>query len=57
MAFGAEPDIAAWANTVAVNPARIPAGHSSPALDAVRERLAAVTTPGIAALERLMVSG
>jgi hypothetical protein len=40
-----------------VNPARIPAGYSSPALDGVRERLAAVTTPGIAALERLMVAG
>ena len=35
MAFGAEPDIAAWANTVAVNPARIPADHpGSPELDA-----------------------
>ena len=55
MTFGAEPDIAAWASTVAVNPARIPADHpSSPALDAVRERLAAVTAPGVAALERLI---
>ena len=52
-AFGAEPDIAEWANTVAVNPARIPPGSSSPALDAVRERLAAVTAPGIEALARL----
>jgi hypothetical protein len=58
MTFGAEPDIAAWASTVAVNPARIPADHAgSPALDAVRERLAAVTAPGVAALERLMVAG
>ncbi len=58
MAFGAEPDIAAWAHTVAVNPARIPADHpGSPALDAVRERLAASTAPGVAALERLMVTG
>ena len=55
MTFGAEPDIAAWASTVAVNPARIPADHpSSPTLDAVRERLAAVTAPGVAALERLI---
>src|SRR6478672_3381852 len=53
MAFGAEPDIAEWANTVAVNPARIPPGFSSPALDAVRERLAAVTVPGVEALARL----
>ena len=52
-AFGAEPDIAEWANTVAVNPARILPGYSSPELDAVRERLAAVTAPGIEALARL----
>ena len=58
MAFGAEPDIAAWANGVAVNPSRIPADHpGSPVLDSVRERLAASTAPGVAALERLMASG
>jgi hypothetical protein len=58
MAFGAEPDIAAWANGVAVNPARIPSDHpGSPVLDGLRERLAASTAPGLAALERLMVSG
>ena len=58
MAFGAEPDIAAWANTVAVNPSRIPPDHpGSPVLDGVRERLAAATAPGVAALERLMVTG
>ena len=54
MAFGAERDIAAWAQTVAVNPSRIPADHpGGPALDAVRERLAATTAPGVAALARL----
>ena len=58
MAFGAEPDIAAWANNVAVNPARIAPDHpGSPALDGIRERLAASTAPGLAALERLMVTG
>ena len=58
MAFGAEPDIAAWASGVAVNPARIPPDHpGSPVLDGIRERLAASTAPGLAALERLMVSG
>ena len=29
MALGAEPDIAAWANTVAVNPARIPPAYAA----------------------------
>ncbi|RYC07476.1 pyridine nucleotide-disulfide oxidoreductase [Nocardioides zhouii] len=58
MAFGAEPDIAAWANGVAVNPSRIPPDHpGSPVLESVRERLAAATAPGVAALERLMASG
>jgi hypothetical protein len=58
MSFSAEPDIKAWADGVALNPARIPAGHpSSPALDAVRERLAAGTGPGLEALTRLMASG
>ncbi|QOR71565.1 NAD(P)-binding protein [Ruania alkalisoli] len=53
MAFGAEPDIAAWAHTVALNPARVPAGLSSPALQAVQHRLATQTGPGLAALVRL----
>ena len=58
MVLGAEPDIAAWANTVAINPARIPAGHPGSAeLDRVRERLAAATAPGLEALTRLMATG
>lgn len=57
-AFGAEPDIAAWAAGVALNPARIPPEHpGSSALDRVRERLAAATAPGLAGLERLVATG
>jgi hypothetical protein len=51
MSFGAEPDIKAWADTVALNPARIPPGHpGSPELDDALERLQAHRGP---ALERL----
>lgn len=58
MALGAEPDIAAWANTVAVNPARIPPSYAaSEELGRVRERLAASTGPGLEALTRLMATG
>ena len=58
MTLGAEPDIAAWSNTVAINPARIPADHpGSDELDRVRERLAAATGPGLDALTRLMTTG
>ncbi|WP_062316630.1 NAD(P)-binding protein [Demequina maris] len=39
-AFLAEPDIRAWADSVALNPARVPAGSASPALDDARERIA-----------------
>ena len=50
-AFSAEPDIKAWADSVALNPARVPAGHpGSRALDDARARLAEHTTP---ALEKL----
>jgi hypothetical protein len=51
MSFGAEPDIKEWADTVALNPARIPPGHpGSPELDDALERLQAHRGP---ALERL----
>jgi hypothetical protein len=54
MAFGAEPDIADWAASVALNPARVPPGHpGSPDLDRVRERLAASTGPGLVALGQM----
>jgi hypothetical protein len=51
MSFGAEPDIKAWADTVALNPARIPPGHpGSPELDDALERIQAHRGP---ALDRL----
>ena len=50
-AFSAEPDIKEWADGVALNPARVPAGYPvSAALDDARERLGRFTGP---ALERL----
>ncbi len=50
-AFSAEPDIKEWADGVALNPARVPAGHpGSPALDEARGRLATFSAP---ALEKL----
>ncbi|GEP38263.1 hypothetical protein NPS01_19260 [Nocardioides psychrotolerans] len=54
-AFGAEPDIKAWADGVALNPARVAPDHpGSAALDDARARLAEHTGPG---LERLAVLG
>jgi hypothetical protein len=54
MSFTAEPDIKAWADTVALNPARIPPGYpASAALDDARERLATHTQPALARLAEL----
>jgi hypothetical protein len=51
MAFGAEPDIRSWSDTVALNPARIPPGHpGSPELDDALERIQEHRGP---ALDRL----
>jgi hypothetical protein len=51
LSFGAETDIKAWADTVALNPARIPPDHGgSPALDDALARVQAHRGP---ALERL----
>lgn len=56
--LAAEPDVAAWSHTVALNPARVPPDHpGSVELDRVRERLAASTALGVAALERLQATG
>lgn len=55
MSYSAEPDIKAWADQVALNPARIPPGHpGSAALDDARERLATHTSPGLTRLAELM---
>lgn len=52
--FGAEPDIAEWANGCALNPARIrPAQREDPAVQAAASRLAAVAAPGVARLAEL----
>jgi hypothetical protein len=54
MSFGAEPDIKAWADTVALNPARIPPEHTgSAALDAVLGRLQEHVGPGLARMAEL----
>jgi hypothetical protein len=53
-AFGAEPDIRAWSNGVALNPARVPPEHpGSPALDAALARLSTATPAGVARLADL----
>lgn len=52
--FGAEPDIAAWASRVALNPARVDPTHpGSAALDDAREQLARWTGPGVTRLAEL----
>ena len=53
-ALGAEPGIRAWADRVALNPARVPPEHPrTPALAAVQARLAAAVPPGLARIEEL----
>ena len=53
-AFGAEPDIAAWANGCALNPARIePHRRDDPEVQAATARLADVAGPGLARLAEL----
>lgn len=52
--FGSEPDIAAWAGGVALNPSRVPAAYAGSAVLAeIRERLAEHTGPGLARLAEL----
>jgi hypothetical protein len=54
MSFGAEPDIKAWADKVAINPARIPPEHAGSAgLDAVLGRVQERLGPGLARLTEL----
>jgi hypothetical protein len=53
-AYGAEPDIAEWANRCALNPARIdPSRRDDPALHAASARLADHAEPGLARLVEL----
>jgi NAD(P)-binding Rossmann-like domain len=53
-AFGAEPDIAAWANACALNPSRIePSRREEPEVLAAQTRLAEVAGPGLARLSEL----
>ncbi len=57
MSFGAEPDIKAWADTVALNPARIPPDHpGSTALEDALARLRVHTGPGLERLSALAVT-
>lgn len=54
LSFMTERDIREWANTVAINPTRIPPDYGpSAALDEARGRLAQWTMPGIARLDEL----
>ncbi|MCW2865884.1 MAG: hypothetical protein JWR20_72 [Marmoricola sp.] len=53
-AFTSAPDLRAWADRVALNPARVPPEHpGSPALDTAREELARWSGPGVARLAEL----
>ncbi len=53
--YGAEPDIAAWADDCALNPARIPSHlRSTPAVQEAASRLAAVADQGLARLATLI---
>ena len=57
-AFGAEPDVAAWADGVALNPARVPPEHPrTPELAAVRDRLSDAVPAGVARLDALSRGG
>ena len=53
-AFSAEPDIAQWANSCALNPARVtPAQRADPAVRAAMSRLAEVGDRGLARMTEL----
>ncbi|MFC8502384.1 NAD(P)-binding protein [Pedococcus sp. NPDC057267] len=57
LTFSAEPDIAEWQSGVALNPTRVPPGYAGSALlDDARQRFAAHTDRGLAALARLSAS-
>jgi hypothetical protein len=53
-AYGAEPDIAAWADACALNPARVlPSRRDDPAVQVATARLAGVAEPGLRRLAEL----
>jgi len=55
--FGAEPDIAAWANACGLNPSRVlPEQRDDPAVQVAMARAAAASDPGLAALRHLAPS-
>lgn len=57
-AYGAEPDIAAWANECALNPARIePSRGEEPGVKAASARLADVAEQGLARMTELSPTG
>lgn len=56
-AFAAEADVKAFADRVALNPARVPPDAASPELDAVLGRLAEAVPRGIARFEELAAGG
>lgn len=52
--YGAEPDIAAWANGCVLNPARVePSQRDDPAVQAASARVAAVADRGLTRLAEL----
>lgn len=54
-AYGAEPDIAEWANGCALNPARVsPQQRATPAVQAAADRVAGVVEPGLGRLVELV---
>jgi hypothetical protein len=53
MSFGSEPDIKAWADKVALNPARNPSDGGSAELDDALGRLQTHGRPGLARLAEL----
>ena len=53
MSFGSEPDIAAWANTVPLNPARIASDGRSDEVDVALGRLQSQVPSGLARLAEL----
>jgi len=53
MSFGSEPDIKAWADNVALNPARTPPDGGSAELNAALGRLQSLGRPGLAKLVAL----